>query len=148
MRIFKFDYRLLSLMALVLALSFWSQRESAGQPSEDEARDQIESLQRQRVEILQRLVDAKQVRYEQGIGTQEELLRASNDLLHAELDLAQEPAERIAIRRRQLELFQHLEAMMEARVETATAAHTDLLVIQAERIQVEIDFIKEQTATE
>ncbi len=143
-----FDMRWPALLVLALVLVVVTHRESAGQPPETVVTGEIEALQRQRVDTLRQLVDELQVRHEHGIVADDVLIRANHRLLAAELDLAREPAERIDICRRQLDLFQHLEALTSARFETETIPHSDVLEIQAERMLVEIQLLKEQAAAE
>ena len=66
---------------------------------------QLESLRKERRETLRKLVDVAESKYNSGNATLDCVLRASELLLEAEIDMADTTAERIAVREKLVTTF-------------------------------------------
>lgn len=160
----RIDGRTLGLIALAFVVGM--RRECSGQPPEPipigqnepplperpgrpfgdrEPANPIEALQFERIETLRQLVEFKQVFFGEGLLTLDEMAQATLALLDAELEVTHDPAERVAICEQRLELLQDVERIVAIGVQAATFPQSELLAVQAERMLVEIQLLREQS---
>ena len=124
---------------LLAALVTLPGRDVVGQTSE-----RLTALLNERREVLRKLVDAAEQRYRAGAATLEAAIRASNQLLEAELELADTKAERIAVHEKLVGNLQRLEQVAEARRAAAAAALEEVLEAKAARLKGEITLLRER----
>lgn len=91
----------------------------------------------ERVEILKQRAELLQEQFHTGNTSLDLFIRASNDLLDAELELAAERTQRIVILRQRLANMNELEAAADARYRTGVGGLDDVLAVKAERIAQE-----------
>jgi hypothetical protein len=78
----------------------------------------------------------RKARIEQG-----PVLRITNTLLNAELDLAPDRAARIALREQTIKQLRSIEELAVTRKEAARGTQIEILEAQADRLQAEIDLL-------
>ena len=109
-----------------------------------EATTQLQSLLKERRDTLRKLVDAVESRYRSGGVSVDSVLRASEQLLEAELDLAETKPERIAVYGKLVANFHEREQAARAGYDTGTATLESLLEVTAARLKAEIQLLREQ----
>lgn len=105
--------------------------------------EQIAALQQERLGLLRRLAEATDSLYAAGQATLEQVSRRKQALLAAELDLATEPADRVAIRERFLELLRERHAFIEQQFKTGDRTGLELIESQAAMLDAEIALLSE-----
>ena len=113
----------------------------ARQENDDAA---IQKLTSQRVQVLQELVDLAREKYEHGVGSLDEVIAAEQSLLNAKLESTTDADERVAIREIRVSLAKDLESQVAIRVEGGIAPRALLLNATANRLQAEIELLREQ----
>jgi hypothetical protein len=108
----------------------------------------IEGLLKQRRDTLQEMVDFAEEQYRAGHVQQDAVVRASESLIEAELDLATDKTERIALRERRLEIMKRMEEYTKAQREVAKANNAEVLAATAERLKAEIELLRERASRE
>jgi hypothetical protein len=109
----------------------------------DGASAQLESLLKERRDVVRKLVEIVNRRYQTGMVTQESVILASNLLLDAELELARTKAERIAVCQKLVGNLRQLEQAAEARHERTMGSADDVLKAKAARLKAEIQLVRE-----
>ena len=119
-------------------------------PEQHETSKQLESLLKERRDTLRELVDILDGRYRAGAVTEEAVLRASGQLLGAELDLASTKAERIAIREKLVANLRRIEKVTEDQAQVGSLAlrPDDVLQAKAARLKAEIQLLREKASNE
>jgi outer membrane protein TolC len=119
--------------------------ESSGESAQ---RQKLADLLTERRDTLRKLVEAVELQYHHGAGTLDAVVRASNDLLDAELALAPSEADRIAILERIVQNLKALEEMVSARYNAGRATISDVLSAKAARLNAEILLLTEREELE
>jgi hypothetical protein len=115
-------------------------------PGQDEASQQLEFLLKARRDTLRQIVNLLEAeRRTGGRATEEPILRASNQLLDAELDLASTKAERIALREKVVTNLQQIEKITAAQVGFGVRKPEEALQATAARLKAEIQLLREKT---
>jgi hypothetical protein len=105
---------------------------------------QLQSLRKERRDTLRKLVDAAESKYNSGKATLECVLRASELLLEAELDLAATKTERIAVREKLVANLRQVEKAAQMRHHAGVAPIEESLQAKAARLKAEIQLQCEQ----
>lgn len=107
----------------------------------------LNRLLEERRDTLQHLVKVNQLRFESGrLDGADDVIRASNLLLEAELDLAASRDERTALHQQLVDNMRKLEAIAEARVRTGQAGTEDHLEAKAARLLAQIQLERAKQA--
>jgi outer membrane protein TolC len=118
-----------------------SAAESSNEPNQ---RQELVDLLEERRDTLRKLMEAVELQYRHGTGTLDAVVRASNDLLNAELALGPSQADRVRILERIVENMKKLEEMVGARHEAGRATISDVLSAKAARLHAEILLLGER----
>ena len=113
-------------------------------PQQDEASKQLESLLKERRDTLRQLVTFLDGRLLVGKASKESVIRASNQLLDAELDLARTKAERIAIHEKLVDNLRGLEKIIESGAHYGTRQLDDVFSAKADRLKAEVQLLREK----
>jgi hypothetical protein len=105
---------------------------------------QLLFLRKERRETLRKLVDAAESKYNSGKATLDVVLRASDLLLEAEMDLARTRAERIAVHEKLVANLRQVEKATQLRCDAGTAPIEESLEAKAARLKAEIRLKYEQ----
>lgn len=105
--------------------------------------ENLMALRKERRDILRDAVKVSEALHRAGRMDFESISRITIKLLNAELDLALDRAERIALRKQIVERFKALEEVVAAQVNSARAGSNELLEAKAARLQAEIDLLLE-----
>jgi hypothetical protein len=111
----------------------------AGEPqgkADDAHAAQLEALQAERIEALNKVVTLTIAGYEQGTSDIDAVLSAQNQLIEAELESADEPAKRVALLTRQLGMVDRLLKVAEAK--RAAGTGTEVAVYQGKSLQLKV----------
>jgi hypothetical protein len=122
-------------------------------PQQNETAKQVESLLKERRDTFRQLVDMLGQQHRAGIVTEVSVLRATDQLLDAELDLASTKAERIAIREKLVANLRKLEKLIEGMVQAGVRGADaptieDALRAKAARLKAEIQLLREKAGNE
>jgi outer membrane protein TolC len=107
-------------------------------------RQELDELLTERRDTLRKLVDAVELQYHHGTATLDSVVRASNDLLVAELALASSEADRITIIERLVGNMKKLEEMVSARYNAGRATVSEVLSARVARLNAEILLLTER----
>ena len=119
-------------------------KEKADPPVDENQAAAIESLLKQRRDILRQMVDMVEDACRQGRRQYADMVRASESLIEAELELTTDKAERIALRKRRLDGMKTLEEIARAQQQVGRAVHSELFAATAARLKAEIDLLRER----
>ena len=108
---------------------------------------EIEALLKERRNTLQQLVESIEALYRSGVAPLDYLLRATDELLAAQLELAKSKEERIAIYRERLKNARRLENRSETIHKEGRASVTEYLRAKAARLKAEIELAREREST-
>ncbi len=129
----------LAAWTLLVLATAWS---GAAGPRTAEERKLLE----RRRAVLERLVEFEQAAYEQGRERLDRVVDARLELLEAELELAEGPAQRVAIRARMVAMLEKLEEGCRRRSEAGLATSADLYRAQAARLAAQVALLRERRA--
>jgi hypothetical protein len=116
--------------------------EQAASPTDWAAK--IRRLQELRRDVLREMVKYREAQFDAGVATPDVLLVARQRLVEAELELADTPEARIALRRDLVAQLAQQETLLKAALENGVARHGDLYHTTAERLAAEIELVREQ----
>lgn len=117
-------------------------------PTPHEQATAIQRLLEERRDTLQQMVDSVKEQYRAGHAQMDAVLHASESLIEAELDLAKDQAERIALCERCVENVKELEAYTTTQFESGRLSHAETLAAKAARIKAEIELLRERASGE
>ncbi len=106
----------------------------------------LQALQRERVDTLREFVKYVDVQFAAGTIQSADLTRALCDLQSAELELAVDAEQRIAICHRHLESIRSVDEMVELRHQAGELSVDKVFEIHVVRLQAEIDLLRAQLA--
>lgn len=99
----------------------------------------VNVLQLERREVLKTRVEVYEKLVEIARSSPEELAAARNDLFDAELELATNANQRVAVLQQKLDNAKLLEELARQRKESARASEADVLLAKANRLGIEIE---------
>jgi outer membrane protein TolC len=105
--------------------------------------EKLTALRKERRDALRGAVDVAMALYRNARIEQGPVLRITNTLLNAELDLAPDRAARIALREQTIKQLRSIEEIAVTRKESARGTQFDILEVQADRLQAEINLLLE-----
>jgi hypothetical protein len=103
--------------------------------------EKLTALRKERRDALRDAVDVAMALYRKARIEQGPVLRITNTLLNAELDLAPDRAARIALREQTIKQLRSIEELAVTRKEAARGTQIEILEAQADRLQAEIDLL-------
>jgi hypothetical protein len=114
----------------------------------DEASRQLESLLKERRDTFRKLVEFVEVKHGRGEVDLPALIRVSNQLLDAELDLAKTKAERITLLQKLVANLRRVEEDAESRHNVGFGLNSfeALSEAKAARLKAEIQLVREQSS--
>jgi len=134
-----------AVTAIVLGSAMPSAKaEDPGKPPAKGA--SVETLLKKRLDVLQQIAKLRRAAYLAGEAGVNSVIQSQLDVLHAKLELAGKPAERIAIRKEILKQARDLEVVAGKRYQANAATQIDLLAAKAFRLRAEADLLREQSA--
>jgi outer membrane protein TolC len=134
------------LFAGVLLLPLITARLASGQQSEVIKNDaaELKELEKERIATLTRLVEIVVAQYRTGTIDYQQVAQAQHDLLHAKLDSAGSPDERIALLEEQLKLANATLKVAETRFEAGRVTQPDVFRAKAFCLDVKINLLRER----
>lgn len=129
---------------LVLSVSGLTWTTAIGETPEAHPSPKLDDLLKQRQETLTALVDVVTEEYRQGTGDFESVVRATDQLLAADLELAKNSKERIAILERRVELMNGLLESVSVRFRAGQATRSAVLTAKAAHLYSQIQLAREQ----
>jgi outer membrane protein TolC len=105
--------------------------------------EKLTALRKERREILRQALKATENGYQNGVIEFVSVMRITANLLNAELDLASDHDERVAIRKRAVEQLKVFERTARERADANLATNGEVLEVKADRLQAEIDLLRE-----
>jgi outer membrane protein TolC len=106
--------------------------------------DEIKSLQKERIEKLVQVVEILTQQFISGRGSMESLRDAERELLKAELELSENPKERIAVIQKVSKDATNLARIAKMGFDAGKFAKTELLQAEAFELEIRIHLLKEQ----
>ena len=134
----RYFVRSAALLILLLASGVLSAAEESKSPDMGAVRD----LLQERLTVLAEIVELQRKGYELGEVQINLLLTGEADLLSAKLELAQTPAERIAILETMVANARQLEEVVERLFQAREATTADRLKAKAFRLRVQADLLR------
>ncbi|MEN6497741.1 MAG: hypothetical protein ABFD16_25865 [Thermoguttaceae bacterium] len=110
-----------------------------------DAAKQLQSLLEERRDTLRKLLKHVESQHASGNATEVAVIRASNQLIEAELELVRTKPERIALFEKIVDNLRRAEQWTEARYEAGRCTWEDALAAKAARLQGEINLVRERT---
>lgn len=134
-----------SLCVVVASLGVMLSSQTAGSQDEKPTspENKINSLMVERRDTLRQLVDSVTAQYKAGRTTLDNVIRARNGLLDAELEIAKTKTERIRIHEERVKNFRDLENAIKQRYTVGKGTHEEMLTAKAARLKSEIEFLRE-----
>ena len=117
---------------------------ASGETKEANQAQQLEQLLKERQATLRQLVDVVTAEYRNGTTGFDSVVRATDQLLDADLELSANVKARIAILQKRVELMKSLFSMVEARSEIGQVAQAQVLAAKAAMLESEIRLAREQ----
>ena len=136
-----------ALISVALATVVANGTAQSAKVDTDNGSSQIQTLLKERRDTLHELVLAVKEQFRHGIGTHDAVIRASNQLLDAELELAQTREERIGIHKQRVRNLKELEEYARQRQRAAQVSVDKVLEARAARLGAEIELLREQART-
>jgi hypothetical protein len=135
-------------VAKIASLIRSAEGREAGEPSSPDrpmAAAERELLQ-QRRDTLRKLVEILEARFRQGETMQRPLIEAQNALIAAELELAVDQPQRIALLEKKLANLKQLMEMCSAMHQSGQVPYEQVLASQAESLRAEVELLRERSA--
>lgn len=117
---------------------------AVGERPEANQTQQLDELLKQRQATLRQLVEVVTEEYRQGIRDFEPVVRATDQLIAADLALAKSSKDRIALLQRRVEVMKDFSAMANIKFEAGQASQSELLSAQAALLESQIQVAREQ----
>ena len=134
---------LMAVLAAAVGVVTWPV--ASGETEEVSQTQKLDELLRERQATLRQLVKVVTVEYRQGTSGFESVLRATDQLIDAELELAENAKGRIIILQRRVELMKSLFSMVEAKFKAGQVRQVQVLTAQAALLEAQIQLAREQS---
>jgi len=115
-------------------------------PASGDMPQKLLKLRQERRDTLRRALEIITKQFETGSAPYEELLARTDQLCDAELDLAVDRSQRIAVREKKLANLRAGEALLGQRLAAGRITEPVLLTAKAARLKAEIDLLVERAA--
>lgn len=129
-------------LAIAVGLLAWPV--AVGETLEADQTEQLDELLKQRQVTLRKLVEVVTEEYRRGVSDFEPVVRATDQLIAADLELAKTPKDRIVLLQRRVEVMKGFSAMTKTRFESGQASQSELLSAQAALLDSQIQLAREQ----
>lgn len=106
--------------------------------------DTLDDLLKQRRDTLQQLVKVVKEQYHQGTSDYAAVAKSTDQLIDAELELADNHQERIALLKRRVDLMESLEALTEGQFLSGQRAPSEPLQARAAVLEAKIELARER----
>ncbi len=130
--------------ALVLVVGLFAWPAANGEKQADEQPHSLEALLKERQATLRQLVEVVTAGYRQGTMGYDAVARATEQMLDADLALAEDADARIAIFQRRIDLMESVLSMVEANFATGQASQAQVLTARAELLESRILLAREE----
>ncbi|MGI9474877.1 MAG: hypothetical protein ACR2NZ_25325 [Rubripirellula sp.] len=141
------DRRLVRAAIGVSFLACWMLFSFAEEP-EKSAESDLRELLLEHHAVLEQRAETIRAANQQGNLGMDQVLEAANDALGAELELAETPEDRIAIRRKMLDNASKIEQIFQLQSNNGMKPIQDFLQAKADRIEFQIALVREQNGTQ
>ncbi len=132
-------------LVTIMLLSVGVLRESSALARDDEDNAaKLTDLLKTRRETLRQLLKVAEEQYRTGHSSFDSVVRASDQLIKAELELAEGYEATLALYEQRVGQFQTLENMATARYQAGQASQEDVLAARAGRLGAEIELLRAQ----
>ena len=133
---------LVAAMTMCVGLLAWSI--VVGQTPDANQTEQLDELLRQRQATLRQLVEVVTEEYRQGIREIESVVRATDQLIAADLELAKTSKDRNTLLQVRVEVMKDFFAMANMKFMAGTASQSELLSARAALLDSQIQLAREQ----
>ena len=130
--------------ALAVAIVMLTCPISGDEPQQANQVDKLATLLTQRRDTLRQLVDAVTEEYRQGRSGFESVAHATDQLIDAELELAKDAKDRVAILQRRVALMKDLFTMVNTRFKAGQVTQAQVLAAKAALLKSQIQLVREQ----
>ena len=130
--------------ALLMSVGVLTWPIAVGDTPEANQSPKLDDLLKQRQETLKALVEVVTEEYRQGTGDFESVVRATDQLLAADLELAKNRKERIAILERRVELMNGFLDSVTVRFRAGQATRSAVLTAKSAQLDSQIQLAREQ----
>lgn len=134
---------IVAMMVLLLPFARSQDKVASPRATEESAR-KIAELRKQRIEILKGMAEASQQLVKNNRLEIEQALKSQITLLQAELNVAENASDRIALCKKTIETLNQYEEIAKAR--KANARGTELSVLEARAARLEVEILMEQAS--
>jgi hypothetical protein len=122
-------------------------------PAQTEKRDvdttaNIDSLLRERRDTFRQILDIVKAQHEERGAQLDAVLQASNQLLDAELQLAESRDERIRLHEKRVKNFKELDDVARRGHDAGTVSAKKMLLVKAARLQAEVDHLRAEAKSD
>ena len=131
--------------ALAVSVGLLARPIAVGETPEANQTQQLDELLKQRQATLRQLVEVVTKEYRQGVGGFEPVIRATDQLINADLELAKNSKDRLAILQRRVELMEEFVAGVSTKHKVGRATQAEVLAARAELLNAKIQLAREQT---
>ena len=100
--------------------------------------DKVDALHKERVSVLEKLVELRKNGYSQGSSSFKQWVQAEDQLAEAKYDAAKTPAERHAVRKKAVERWSEFEKFVTAKFEAGIVSQGDFLEAKAGHLQAKL----------
>jgi outer membrane protein TolC len=121
-------------------------RLAAGPPKESSLSQEVESLLKQRLEVLAEIAKMQREAYRGGEAAVDDALHAEADLAAAKIELAKTAAERVSAHEELVKLARQIEEVAERLVRSRERRRSDHLKAKAFRLQAEANLLRARSA--
>lgn len=136
-----------ALLAIVLLTAAGAQKDTPVADGDDDA-EELKSLLTERRDTLRQLVTVVGDQYRAGRSSLESVVRASDQLLIAELDLAEGRDSQLGFYKQRVNLLRDFEKVSKTRFQAGQVGQEDVLSVQAARLSAEIELFRAQSSGE
>lgn len=127
-----------SLMTAVLGMALLTAAASSQEGKPDESSRKVKELQKERLATLKDLVEVATSLRGRGFMSVDDVYDAKHQLLNAELDAAENDADRIKLLENFVDAVKELEQVADAQKKAAQATHAAILKMKSHRLEAEI----------
>lgn len=133
-------------VAVFVAITWATVTFTTAQEARNSDSPEIKVLLKERRDVLAKRIELLRARYAVGTGndTLSSLFTAMDQLLLAELQLANSREQRVTLTHKRLDNMRELERSVKQRFEAGTGSTDEVLSATAARLQAEIDLLREQ----
>ena len=129
-----------AILAVCIGMTALTNAENSAAAPDEEVR----KLLTERRDTLRDRLHAVEASFKIGLTETTVVVAAENELLDAELELANQPADRIAIREAVVANMKRIEDRTRQQLDNGAALQQDVLLAKAARLQAEIELLRER----